>query len=95
MIDEKDGAFIGEYMLSCGGQVIPPANFYQEIYEVLREKKIVCIGDEVQTGFGRLGETFWAFEHYKVVPDILTIGKAMGNGFPVAAVICHWAALRA
>ena len=88
MIDEKDGAFIGEYMLSCGGQVIPPANFYQEIYEVLREKKIVCIGDEVQTGFGSLGETFWAFEHYKVVPDILTIGKAMGNGFPVAAVIC-------
>lgn len=88
MIDETEGAFIGEYMLSCGGQVIPPANFYQEIYEVLRKKKIVCIGDEVQTGFGRLGETFWAFEHYNVVPDILTIGKAMGNGFPVAAVVC-------
>lgn len=88
MIGENDGAFISEYMLSCGGQVIPPENFYQEIYETLREKNIVCIGDEVQTGFGRLGDTFWAFEHYKVVPNILTIGKAMGNGFPVAAVIC-------
>ena len=88
MLDEKDGAFISEYMLSCGGQVIPPANFYQEIYAVLRERNIVCIGDEVQTGFGRLGDSFWAFEHYKVVPNILTIGKAMGNGFPVAAVVC-------
>ena len=42
----------------------------------------------MQTGFGRLGDAFWAFEHYKVVPNILTIGKAMGNGFPVAAVVC-------
>jgi len=48
-------------MLSCGGQVIPPRNFYKEIYGVLREKGLVCIGDEVQTGFGRLGENFWAF----------------------------------
>lgn len=88
MLDENDGAFISEYMLSCGGQVIPPKNFYKEIYRTLRERGVVCIGDEVQTGFGRLGETFWAFEHYGVVPDILTIGKAMGNGFPVGAVIC-------
>lgn len=54
----------------------------------MKAKGVVCIGDEVQTGFGRLGENFWAFEYYGVVPDILTIGKAMGNGFPVSAVVC-------
>ena len=75
-------------MQSCGGQIIPPKHFYQELYKELRSKGVVCIGDEVQTGFGRIGENYWAFEYYGVVPDILTIGKAMGNGFPVAAVIC-------
>lgn len=75
-------------MQSCGGQIIPPKNFYQELYKILKDKGVVCIGDEVQTGFGRLGENYWAFEYYGVVPDILTVGKAMGNGFPVAAVIC-------
>lgn len=45
MVDENDGAFISEYMLSCGGQVIPPKNFYKEIYRTLREKGVVCIGD--------------------------------------------------
>lgn len=49
---------------------------------------MVCIGDEVQTGFGRIGEAFWAFEYYGVTPDIVSIGKAMGNGFPVSAVVC-------
>ena len=75
-------------MQSCGGQILPPKNYYQELYKILRKKGVVCIGDEVQTGFGRIGENFWAFEYYGVVPDILTIGKAMGNGFPIAAVVC-------
>ena len=75
-------------MQSCSGQVIPPENFYQEIYAVLKKKGVVTIGDEVQTGFGRLGSHFWSFEHYGVVPDILVMGKAMGNGFPVSAVVC-------
>ena len=75
-------------MQSCGGQVIPPKNFYQELYKELKAKGVVCIGDEVQTGFARLGQAFWACDYYDVVPDILTVGKAMGNGFPVAAVIC-------
>lgn len=42
----------------------------------------------MQTGFGRLGECFWAYEYYGVTPDIVTIGKAMGNGFPVSAIVC-------
>lgn len=88
IVPEDASSFICEFMQSCGGQVIPPKNFYQELYKPLREKGVVCIGDEVQTGFGRLGESYWAFEYYGVVPDILTVGKAMGNGFPIAAVIC-------
>ena len=47
----------------------------------------LCIADEVQTGFGRTGEQFWAFEVYGVTPDIVTMGKPMGNGHPVAAVV--------
>ena len=47
----------------------------------------LCIADEIQTGFGRIGEHFWAFEAYDVTPDIVTIGKPMGNGHPVAAVV--------
>ena len=74
-------------MQSCAGQIIPSKTHYQEVYKVLKERNIVCIGDQVQTGFGRLGENFWAFEYYGVVPDIITVGKAMGNGFPVSAVI--------
>ena len=88
IVTEDTSAFICEYMQSCGGQVIPPKNFYQELYKELRAKGVVCIGDEVQTGFARLGEAFWASEYYGVVPDIMTVGKAMGNGFPVAAVVC-------
>lgn len=76
-------------MQSCAGQVIPLKDFYKEIYPVLRSRGVVTIADEVQTGFGRLGSHFWAFQYYNVIPDIVTCGKAMGNGFPVSAVICR------
>ena len=56
-------------------------------HRMVHEAGGLCIADEVQTGFGRIGEHFWAFEAYDVVPDIVTIGKPMGNGHPVAAVI--------
>jgi 4-aminobutyrate aminotransferase-like enzyme len=85
---EDTGAFLCELMQSCAGQVIPPRDHYKEVYAALKEKGVVTIGDEVQTGFGRLGCNFWAFEYYGIIPDIVTCGKAMGNGFPVSAVIC-------
>ena len=47
----------------------------------------MTIADEVQTGFGRVGSHFWAFEQHDVVPDIVTLGKPFGNGFPLSAVI--------
>jgi 4-aminobutyrate aminotransferase-like enzyme len=49
----------------------------------------LCIADEVQTGFGRVGSHFWGFQAHGVVPDIVTLGKPMGNGYPVGAVVCR------
>lgn len=54
---------------------------------MVRERGGVCISDEVQTGFGRLGSHMWGFETHGVVPDIVTMAKGMGNGFPLAAVV--------
>ncbi len=81
-------AFIGESMISCGGQIVPPKNYFKEIYKTVREAGGLCIADEVQTGFGRMGKTFWAFELFNVVPDIVTMGKPAGNGHPLAVVAC-------
>ncbi|KAK2182604.1 hypothetical protein NP493_347g02021 [Ridgeia piscesae] len=81
------GAFIAESLQSCGGQIIPPKNYYRDVYKYVREAGGVCIADEVQVGFGRVGSHMWAFELQDVVPDIVTIGKPMGNGHPVACVV--------
>ncbi len=80
--------FIGEMMISCGGQIVPPANYYKEVYKHVRNSGGVCIADEVQTGFGRMGKSFWAFELFDVTPDIVTMGKPAGNGHPLALVAC-------
>jgi ethanolamine-phosphate phospho-lyase len=86
----KEGiaTFISEPIVGCGGQV-PLANGYlKELYPAIRKQGGVCISDEVQTGFGRLGDYFWGFEAHDVIPDIVIIGKPMGNGHPMGAVIC-------
>ncbi|MFC7356490.1 aminotransferase class III-fold pyridoxal phosphate-dependent enzyme [Jejudonia soesokkakensis] len=80
--------FIGESMISCGGQIVPPKNYFKEVYKAVRDAGGICIADEVQTGFGRMGKTFWAFELFDVVPDIVTMGKPSGNGHPLAVVAC-------
>ena len=80
-------AFICESMLGCGGQLILPAGYLAESFRHVRAGGGVCIVDEVQVGFGRAGSCFWAFETQAVVPDIVTLGKPMGNGHPLAAVI--------
>ncbi|MEH6763691.1 MAG: aminotransferase class III-fold pyridoxal phosphate-dependent enzyme [Aequorivita antarctica] len=80
--------FIGESMISCGGQIVPPSNYFKEVYKHVHEAGGICIADEVQTGFGRMGKTFWAFELYDVKPDIVTMGKPAGNGHPLAVVAC-------
>lgn len=82
------GAFLCESILSCGGQIVLPQDYLQNIYQKIRENGGLCIADEVQVGLGRVGSHFWGFELYDVVPDIITVGKPFGNGHPVAAVIC-------
>jgi 4-aminobutyrate aminotransferase-like enzyme/Ser/Thr protein kinase RdoA (MazF antagonist) len=84
----KLGGFIIEPIISCGGQIELPSGFLKKSYQIVREAGGLCISDEVQVGCGRIGSYFWGFELYGVVPDIVTIGKPLGNGHPVAAVVC-------
>jgi 4-aminobutyrate aminotransferase-like enzyme/Ser/Thr protein kinase RdoA (MazF antagonist) len=79
--------FIIESVPSVGGQIVLPDGYLPAAYASVRAAGGVCIADEVQTGFGRLGTHFWAFERYGVVPDIVALGKPIGNGFPMGAVI--------
>jgi len=83
----KLGAFLAESLISCGGQVIPPPGFLSAASDAVRAAGGVSIADEVQVGFGRVGTHLWAFESQGVVPDIVTLGKPIGNGHPMAAVI--------
>ena len=78
--------FMAEAILGCGGQVPLPPGYLQTVYPAVRKAGGVCIADEVQIGFGRLGTHFWGFEQQQVVPDIVTMGKPIGNGHPLAAV---------
>lgn len=84
---EKPAAFYCESVLGCGGQVVLPAGYLEAAYAHARAAGAVCIADEVQVGFGRAGDHFWAFEAQGVVPDIVTMGKPIGNGHPMGAVI--------
>ena len=80
-------AFICESLAGCGGQIVLPENYLTEVYRYVRNVRGVCIADEVQVGFGRVGTHFWGFETQGVVPDIVTMGKPIGNGHPLAAVV--------
>jgi len=81
-------AFIIEPIISCGGQIELPPGFLPKAYAHTRNAGGLCISDEVQVGCGRMGSTFWGFQLHNVIPDIVTIGKPLGNGHPVAAVVC-------
>ena len=84
---EKPGYFIAESIPSVAGQVFLPDGYLKEVYSMIRAAGGVCIADEVQVGFGRVGSHWWAFETQGVVPDIVTMGKPIGNGHPMAAVV--------
>ncbi|GAU97382.1 hypothetical protein RvY_08692 [Ramazzottius varieornatus] len=79
--------FLAESQQSCAGQVFLPTGFLKPVFEAVRAAGGLCLADEVQTGFGRVGNHFWAFEEQQVVPDFVTIGKCIGDGFPVAALV--------
>lgn len=80
-------AYIAESLPSVGGQIVFPPGYLSAVYQSVRAAGGVCIADEVQVGFGRLGRVFWGFELGGVVPDIVVLGKPIGNAFPLAAVI--------
>ncbi|MEO7913559.1 MAG: aminotransferase class III-fold pyridoxal phosphate-dependent enzyme, partial [Roseiflexaceae bacterium] len=80
-------AYIAETLPSVGGQIVFPPGYLAEAYRHVRAAGGLCIADEVQVGFGRLGTHFWGFETQAVVPDIVVLGKPIGNGFPLAAVV--------
>ena len=88
---QADGAnlagFIAETFPSVGGQVIPPDGYLAQVYRSVRAAGGVCIADEVQTGLGRLGDYYFAFEQQQVVPDIVVLGKPVGNGHPIGVVV--------
>ena len=79
--------FLAEPLIGCGGQIVPPEGWLRGAFEAARARGAVCIADEVQVGFGRVGSHWWAFEEQGAVPDIVTLGKPIGNGHPLAAVV--------
>jgi 4-aminobutyrate aminotransferase/4-aminobutyrate aminotransferase/(S)-3-amino-2-methylpropionate transaminase len=82
----KPAAFIAEPIQGNGGIITPPKDYFVRIKEIIDRYKALLIFDEVQTGFGRTGR-FFASEHFNVVPDIMTVAKALGNGLPIGAFI--------
>jgi len=83
----KVAGFLCESILSCGGQIVLPDGYLRQAYKTVRKAGGLCIADEVQVGFGRVGKHFWGFQLQGVVPDIITCGKPIGNGHPLAAVV--------
>ncbi|MEU0602012.1 aminotransferase [Streptomyces sp. NPDC006393] len=85
--DRPAGAFIGETFYGNAGGVALPEGYLAEVYAAVRRHGGLAVADEVQVGYGRLGHWFWGFEQQGVVPDIVCVAKAMGNGHPLGAVI--------
>jgi len=79
--------FLCESILGCGGQIVLPDGYLRETFDHVRSAGGVCVVDEVQVGLGRVGSHMWAFETQGVVPDIVTMGKPIGNGHPLGAVV--------
>lgn len=84
---EPISAFFAESIVSTGGQIVLPPGYLPEVYKSVRAKGGICVSDEVQIGLGRVGDAFWGFELQGVIPDIVTMGKPLGNGHPLAAVV--------
>ncbi len=79
--------FIAETCPSVGGQIFFPEGYLAEVYAAVRRSGGVCIADEIQTGYGRIGTRLYAFESHGVTPDIVALGKPIGNGHPIGAVV--------
>lgn len=87
-IGDDTAAVLVEAIQGEGGVVVPPENYLKEVEAICREKNVLFILDEVQTGFGRTGEMF-AYELYGIKPDVMTIAKALGNGYPIGGLLAR------
>jgi 4-aminobutyrate aminotransferase-like enzyme len=81
------GVVLAESIMSCAGQIVLPPGYLKRVFELVRAAGGVAIADEVQVGFGRSGSHFWAFQAEEAMPDIVTMGKPIGNGHPIGAVV--------
>jgi 4-aminobutyrate aminotransferase-like enzyme len=81
------GALIAEAIPSVAGQVVPPPGWLAGLFDAGRAVGAVAIADEVQVGFGRVGVDMWAFGAQGATPDVVTMGKPIGNGHPLGAVV--------
>lgn len=86
-MERPPGVFIAESLPSVGGQIVPPEGYFETAFRHVRGAGGVCVLDEVQVGFGRVGTHFWGFQQQGVVPDIVVLGKPMGNGHPMGAIV--------
>jgi 4-aminobutyrate aminotransferase-like enzyme/Ser/Thr protein kinase RdoA (MazF antagonist) len=84
---KKPAAFICETLLGVGGQIPLPEGYLRRVYDHVNKAGGINIADEVQVGFGRVGDKFWGFELQDVIPDMVVLGKPIGNGHPLAAVV--------
>jgi len=78
---------VSEPIFGNGGGIMLPDGYLRGLWEAVRARGGVCVSDEVQVSYGRLGKYFWGFEQQGVVPDVIAVAKAMGNGHPLGAVI--------
>jgi 4-aminobutyrate aminotransferase-like enzyme len=85
--DIRPAAFVIDTIISSAGVITPPAGYLKNAADIVRAAGGLFVADEVQPGFGRTGENFWGYEVDDFVPDIVTVGKPMGNGHPIAATI--------
>lgn len=83
----KIAGMIAESIQGVGGTIQFTKGYIKEAANLVRENNGVFISDEVQTGFGRTGDHFWGFESHGIIPDIVTMAKGIGNGFPLGAVV--------
>jgi len=83
---EAVAALLAEPMLANGGMVVPPPDYFKEVKRVLDRYQILFIADEVQSGNGRSGK-LWAIEHFGVIPDVITVSKAIANGLPLGVTL--------
>jgi 4-aminobutyrate aminotransferase-like enzyme/Ser/Thr protein kinase RdoA (MazF antagonist) len=83
----QPAAFFVDSTFLTNGVLEPPEGYLGRVFDTVRRAGGLCVADEVQAGFGRMGEVMWGFEVHGVVPDIVTLGKPVGNGHPVGVVV--------